>query len=128
MAYDPTPEVTVQDAPRVDHDVATAHRKKASATVARADVDNLRDDPEAKAAFLSTFTAAEEKKIMRKVDKCFILLTGIMYLIKQVCLPYFQASNPLTGWYVDRREQCSEYQSPARRPAFQYTAGAQDVI
>ncbi|KAL5392345.1 hypothetical protein DPSP01_000857 [Paraphaeosphaeria sporulosa] len=84
MSHNLTSAVTVQVAPIIDHDVAAAHRKQASATVARADVDNLRDDPEAKAAFLSTFTAAEEKKIMRKVDRCFILLTGIMYLIKQI--------------------------------------------
>lgn len=82
-------EASTQSAPTIDHDVAAANRKQASATVARADVDNLRDDPEAKAAFLSTFTAAEEKMIMRKVDKCFILLTGIMYLIKQVRLPIY---------------------------------------
>jgi hypothetical protein len=74
-----SPEITA------DHDVAAASRKQASAVVSRADVDNLRDDPEAKAAFLATFSAAEEKKIMRKVDKAFILLTGIMFLIKQVC-------------------------------------------
>lgn len=72
-----SPEITA------DHDVATATRKQASAVVSRADIDNLRDDPEAKAAFLATFSAAEEKKIMRKVDKAFILLTGIMFLIKQ---------------------------------------------
>ncbi|PVH99109.1 high-affinity nicotinic acid transporter [Periconia macrospinosa] len=70
--------------PTIDHDVAAESRKQATAVVSRADVDNLRDDPEAKAAFLSTFTAEEEKKIMHKVDKCFILLTGIMYLIKQI--------------------------------------------
>ncbi|KAL5450316.1 hypothetical protein PMIN05_001037 [Paraphaeosphaeria minitans] len=84
MSHDLAPEVTSQGTPIIDHDVAAAHRKQASATVARADVDNLRDDPEAKATFLSTFTAVEERKIMRKVDKCFILLTGIMYLIKQI--------------------------------------------
>ena len=67
---------------KIDHDVAAAQRKVAGQVVSRADVDNLRDDPEAKAAFLSTFTAKEEKRIMRKVDYRFILLTGIMYLIK----------------------------------------------
>lgn len=77
-------EVTAAPEVIINQDVAAAARKQASAVVSRADVDNLRDDPEAKAAFLSTFSADEEKKIMRKVDKVFILLTGIMYLIKQV--------------------------------------------
>tara|TARA_R110002003_G_scaffold191_10_gene14784 strand:- start:1907 stop:2359 length:453 start_codon:yes stop_codon:yes gene_type:complete len=68
----------------INHNVATEARQKASAKVSRANVVNLRDDPEAKAAFLSTFSAGEEKRIMRKVNKVFFLLTGIMYLIKQV--------------------------------------------
>ncbi|KAF2795750.1 high-affinity nicotinic acid transporter [Melanomma pulvis-pyrius CBS 109.77] len=68
----------------IDHDVAVAARKQANGIVSRADVDNLRDDPEAKAAFLATFTAADEKRIMSKVDKRFILLTGLMFLIKQI--------------------------------------------
>jgi hypothetical protein len=37
-----------------------------------------------KAAFLSSFTAAENKAIMRKVDKRFLLVIGMMYLIKNV--------------------------------------------
>lgn len=68
----------------INHDVATKNRQKASGVVSRADVVNLRDDPEAKAAFLATFSAEEEKRIMNKVNKVFFLLTGIMYLIKQV--------------------------------------------
>ena len=43
-----------------------------------------RDDPVAKAEFLSSFTAEEEKSIMKKVDARFLLLTGIMYMIKTV--------------------------------------------
>ena len=77
-------EVTVAPSVAIDHEVAAANRKQASGFVSRADVDNLRDDPEAKAAFLATFSAEEEKRIMRKVDKCFILWTGIRYMIKQV--------------------------------------------
>ncbi|KAH7109667.1 high-affinity nicotinic acid transporter [Dendryphion nanum] len=68
----------------IDSEVAAKNRLQASGVVSRANVDNLRDDPEAKAAFLATFTAEEEKTIMRKVDKRFILLTGIMYMIKQI--------------------------------------------
>lgn len=44
----------------------------------------LRDDPEARIAFLETFTAGEEKSIMRKVDYRFCVLIGIMYMIKAV--------------------------------------------
>lgn len=74
-----TPEISINP------DAAAKTRQKAQARlVARADVANLRDDPEAKAAFLATFTADEEKRIMNKVNKIFFLLTGIMYLIKQV--------------------------------------------
>ncbi|KAF2829730.1 high-affinity nicotinic acid transporter [Ophiobolus disseminans] len=68
----------------VNQDVATEARQKANNKASRANIVHLRDDPEAKAAFLSTFTADEEKRIMRKVDKIFFLLTGMMYLIKQV--------------------------------------------
>ncbi|KAF1851996.1 high-affinity nicotinic acid transporter [Cucurbitaria berberidis CBS 394.84] len=75
---DTTPNVAI------NHDVAVENRQKASALVSRADVVNLRDDPEAKAAFLSTFTAEEEKRIMEKVHKIFFLLTGLMFLIKQI--------------------------------------------
>lgn len=77
-------EVTTAPVVTIDRDVAAATRKQAKEIVSRADVDNLRDDPEAKAAFLATFTAADEKRIMSKVDKRFILLTGLMFLIKQV--------------------------------------------
>ncbi|KAF2011173.1 permease of the major facilitator superfamily [Aaosphaeria arxii CBS 175.79] len=80
----PQHEVTAVPAVTIDHDVAAQSRKNAAAVVSRADVDNLRDDPEAKRAFLATFTADEEKSIMRKVDKRFILLTGIMFMIKQI--------------------------------------------
>jgi hypothetical protein len=37
-----------------------------------------------KEAFLSSFTAAENKAIMRKVDRRFLLIIGVMYLIKNV--------------------------------------------
>jgi hypothetical protein len=37
-----------------------------------------------KEAFLSSFTAAEGKAIIRKVDRRFLLIIGMMYLIKNV--------------------------------------------
>lgn len=40
-----------------------------------------------KKAFLATFTAEEDKAIMRKVDRKFLLLIGIIYLFKNVSDP-----------------------------------------
>lgn len=68
----------------VDPEAAEATRKQAEVTVSRATTVLLRDDPEARAAFLSTFTAEEEKAIMRKVELRFSVLIGLMYMIKQV--------------------------------------------
>ncbi|KAJ0384669.1 hypothetical protein COL922a_007883 [Colletotrichum nupharicola] len=75
---------TIQpDEVRVDHDAVAATRKQANATVARSIVDNLRDDPEARAAFLSTFSADEERSVLNKIDKRFLIIIGFMYMIKQ---------------------------------------------
>jgi hypothetical protein len=35
-------------------------------------------------AFLDTFTPAEQKKIIRKVDYRILLIVGLIYLVKQV--------------------------------------------
>jgi len=82
---DKTPKVLTAftDIP-INHDTVLQARQKTSAIVARDDTVHLRDDPEAKAAFLATFTAEDEKRIMRKVDMRFVFLAGVMYLIKQV--------------------------------------------
>ncbi|KAK2054866.1 high-affinity nicotinic acid transporter [Colletotrichum caudatum] len=70
---------------RVDHDAtATSRKLQTDAAVARADVDTLRDDPEARAAFLSTFSAEEERTVIDKIDRAFLVLIGIMYMIKQI--------------------------------------------
>ncbi|KAJ5012259.1 MFS transporter prlL [Colletotrichum sp. SAR 10_99] len=45
---------------------------------------DLRKDPEARAAFLATFTADEEKAIMKKVDRRFFVLIGIMFMVKNI--------------------------------------------
>lgn len=34
--------------------------------------------------FLSSFTTEEDKKVMRKVDRRFLLLIGLMYMLKNV--------------------------------------------
>ena len=69
---------------RTSPDPAAVSKFRTQATVERADNAILRDDPEGKAAFLSTFTPREEKTIMRKVDRRFFVLIGLMYMIKQV--------------------------------------------
>lgn len=69
----------------INHHTTFQARHKASTIVARDKTVHLRDDPEARAAFLATFTAEDEKRIMRKADMRFVFLAGVMYLIKQVC-------------------------------------------
>ena len=51
-----------------------------------ANIEAVHDVTEAdyRSAFLSTFTAEDDKRIMRKVDKRFLLLIGLMNLVKQV--------------------------------------------
>jgi hypothetical protein len=39
-----------------------------------------------RAEFLSSFTQDENKAIMRKVDRRFLLIIGMMYVIKNVCI------------------------------------------
>lgn len=47
--------------------------------------DSVRSDADAdRVAFLSSFSPEEDKAIMRKVDKRFLLLIGLMYIIKNV--------------------------------------------
>lgn len=46
-----------------------------------------------KKAFLSTFTAEEDKAIMRKVDRKFLLLIGIIYLFKNVSKNFSRQNN-----------------------------------
>ncbi|KAJ9302127.1 hypothetical protein DTO271G3_993 [Paecilomyces variotii] len=58
--------------------------KRPALEVTGAEEDILRGDTVAKAEFLSSFTAEEEKIIMKKVDARFLLLTGIMYMIKTI--------------------------------------------
>jgi len=45
---------------------------------------NLRDDPDARAEFLATFSATESKAIMAKVDRRFFILIGLMFMVKNV--------------------------------------------
>lgn len=61
---------------------ATKARKEA--TVSRAGEANIHDDGNSKSRFLATFSAAEGAAIMKKVDRRFFVLIGLMYMIKQV--------------------------------------------
>uniref|UniRef100_A0A0B7KI15 Major facilitator superfamily (MFS) profile domain-containing protein n=1 Tax=Bionectria ochroleuca TaxID=29856 RepID=A0A0B7KI15_BIOOC len=45
---------------------------------------DLRNDPELRKEFLATFTAEEEKAIMRKVDNRFLILIGFMFMSKNI--------------------------------------------
>lgn len=86
---------------------AAAHTKqRINVEISRTEGDVvLRDDPEAKAAFLSTFTSEEEKAIMHKVNKRFFVLIGLMYMIKQVCNSVDHRLKGLKLILVDRRYQ-----------------------
>ncbi|ORY67503.1 high-affinity nicotinic acid transporter [Pseudomassariella vexata] len=86
------PEVTVG----VDQSAAAKTRELASETVSRANEANLRDDPDAKAKFLETFTADEAKKIPRKLDRKFFILIGFI-MFEAGMFPGVMAQ--LSSWY-----------------------------
>lgn len=71
--------------------------KKAIATVSRSDETMLRDDRDTKARFLETFSAAEGEAIMKKVDRQFFVLIGLMYMIKQVSSKYSDSKHSDNG-------------------------------
>lgn len=56
---------------------------KTNVTISRAGETNLRDDEDARSNFLASFTAKEADAIMKKVDNRFLVLIGLMYMIKQ---------------------------------------------
>lgn len=45
-----------------------------------------RENEEARVAFLATFSAEESKSIMRKVDRRFFVLIGVMFMFKSVSI------------------------------------------
>jgi hypothetical protein len=47
----------------------------------RAHTDAVDDN---RVAFLDTFTPAEQKKIIRKIDRRTLIMAGVIYLVKQV--------------------------------------------
>ncbi|CAK7198065.1 hypothetical protein SEUCBS139899_000723 [Sporothrix eucalyptigena] len=48
------------------------------------DVNDVNDASFDRTAFLASFSAAEEKAIMRKIDYRLLVLAGIIYMIKQI--------------------------------------------
>ena len=56
----------------------------ADETVVVAPDEGKVDSEQYRADFLASFTAEEEKSIMRKVDKRLLLLCGLLFMIKQV--------------------------------------------
>lgn len=56
-----------------------------------------------KAAFLATFTPQDDKVVMRKVDRRFLLLIGILYMTKNVGVTPFRSSAGclLTTYQID---------------------------
>lgn len=61
---------------------------------------------ESREEFLASFSSQEEKQIRRKVNKRFLLLIGLMYMVKQVVI--ISAYSDLiqcTNWGSDWCEQ-----------------------
>jgi hypothetical protein len=55
-----------------------------------------------KAAFLATFTPQDDKDVMRKVDRRFLLLIGILYMTKNVStIPALEFVRLLTMCQID---------------------------
>jgi hypothetical protein len=56
-----------------------------------------------KAAFLATFTPQDDKDVMRKVDRRFLLLIGILYMTKNVsATPFWSSARySLTTYQID---------------------------
>ncbi|OAA65325.1 high-affinity nicotinic acid transporter [Niveomyces insectorum RCEF 264] len=68
----------------VDVEAAKNTRKHGETMISRADGVEIRDDPEARRAFLATFSADEEARIIRKVDLRIVILIGVMSMIKAI--------------------------------------------
>lgn len=78
-----------------------------------------------KTAFLASFTAAEERRIMRKVDFRLLVLMPLMLMIKNVELvPQIQVFSKLRR--TDRHRQCGSSKSPAGKTEPEYSRRATD--
>jgi hypothetical protein len=88
--------------------------------------DSLHSDAAAdRVAFLSSFSPEEDKAIMRKVDRRFLWLIGMMYIIKNVSSQGTAVSMCRdANNQVDRLFKCSQRQSPTIGQAFEYLGPA----
>jgi hypothetical protein len=59
-----------------------------------------------KAVFLATFTPQDDKDVMRKVDRRFLLLIGILYMTKNVSTSHLNIPETLAYTNSDRLPQC----------------------
>jgi hypothetical protein len=55
-----------------------------------------------KAAFLATFTPQDDKDVMRKVDRRFLLLIGILYMTKNVSISRLHIMETVAYMTLDR--------------------------
>jgi hypothetical protein len=68
-----------------------------------------------KAAFLATFTPQDDKDVMRKVDRRFLLLIGILYMTKNVSTSHPVITETLAYLAPDRLLKRIRRQSVASR-------------
>ena len=55
-----------------------------SVSASSAELPQNVSDAGGREAFLASFTPAEDKSIMRKVDRRFLLLIGLLYMVKNI--------------------------------------------
>ncbi|KAJ0420944.1 major facilitator superfamily domain-containing protein [Aspergillus carlsbadensis] len=60
---------------------SSKHNQDAPAVEVRTHTDAVDDN---RVAFLDTFTPAEQKKIIRKIDRRILIMAGVIYLVKQI--------------------------------------------
>ena len=68
----------------VDEKPSHASPTTDSVSSSSAELPQSVSDAGGREAFLASFTPAEDKNIMRKVDRRFLLLIGILYMTKNV--------------------------------------------
>lgn len=91
--------------------MSSEHEAKAEGHGIVAEVSSTQSSPPqsieeagSKAAFLATFTPQDDKDVMRKVNRRFLLLIGILYMTKNVSahLPTYQSwKRLLTSLQID---------------------------
>jgi hypothetical protein len=78
-------EVNFDTATSPDIDTKGVATASSSEDASDAGLPTLGDgSPASREAFLASFTADENHRIMRKVDRKFLLIIGMMYILKNV--------------------------------------------